>query len=139
MQKKEVHLEKVKRIFFIGIGGIGMSAIARYFHQSGLIVSGYDKTETVLTKKLVEEGIKISYVDQIEILDKDADLVVFTPAIPDNHIGWNWYQEHLFPVYKRAEILAMISHHKKSNKFHGCILIERVRCKCFGIYRRNTY
>lgn len=114
MQKEEVDLGKVKRIFFIGIGGIGMSAIARYFHQSGMEVSGYDKTETVLTKKLVEEGIKISYVDQIEILDKQADLVVYTPAIPDDHIGWNWYQEHMFPVYKRAEILAMISHHKKS-------------------------
>jgi len=114
MHKEEVDLEKVSRIFFIGIGGIGMSAIARYFHESGLVVSGYDKTETTLTKKLVEEGIKISYVDQIEILDKDADLVVYTPAIPDDHIGWNWYQEHLYPIYKRAEILAMISHHKQS-------------------------
>lgn len=114
MQIEEVDLDKVKRIFFIGIGGIGMSALARYFHHNGLVVSGYDKTETVLTKKLVEEGIKISYVDQIEILDKDADIVVYTPAIPDDHLGLNWYQEYLFPVYKRAEILAMISHHKKS-------------------------
>ena len=114
MQKREIDLEKVKRIFFIGIGGIGMSAIARYFHQSGMKVSGYDKTETVLTKKLVEEGIKISYVDQIEMLDKNVDLVVYTPAIPDDHKGWNWYKEYSFPVYKRAEILAMISHHKKS-------------------------
>ena len=60
MENSEVDLEKVKRIFFIGIGGIGMSALARYFHQSGSIVTGYDKTETVLTKKLVEEGIRIS-------------------------------------------------------------------------------
>ena len=101
-------------MFFIGIGGIGMSAIARYFHESGLIVSGYDKTETTLTKKLVEEGIKISYVDQIEILDKEADLIVYTPAIPDDHLGWNWYQKYLYPIYKRAEVLAMISHHKNS-------------------------
>ncbi len=114
MQREEVDLDKVKRIFFIGVGGIGMSAIARYFHQSGLIVSGYDKTETVLTKKLVEEGIKISYEDQIETLDKDADLIVYTPAIPDSHVGWNWYQDNKYPVYKRAEILAMISHHKHS-------------------------
>ena len=114
MENSEVDLEKVKRIFFIGIGGIGMSALARYFHQSGLIVTGYDKTETVLTKKLVEEGIRISYVDQIEILDKAADLVVYTPAIPKDHLGWNWYQENLFPVFKRAEILGMISHYKKS-------------------------
>ena len=91
-----------------------MSAIARYFHQSGMIVSGYDKTETVLTKKLVEEEIKIYYEDQIDILDKEADLVVYTPAIQEDHLGWNWYQEHSFLVYKRAEILAMISHHKKS-------------------------
>lgn len=111
---KEVDLNKIKRVFFIGIGGIGMSAIARYFHQSGVVVSGYDKTETLLTKKLVEEGIKISYVDQIEILDKHADLVIYTPAIPEDHKGWNWYQEYLFTVYKRAEILAMISDHKKS-------------------------
>lgn len=113
-EAEKVNLNKIKRVFFIGIGGIGMSAIARYFHLNGVEVSGYDKTETILTKKLVEEGIKISYVDQIEILDKEADLVVYTPAIPDDHKGWNWYQEHLFPVYKRAEILAMISDHKKS-------------------------
>lgn len=112
--KEKIDLSKINRVFFIGIGGIGMSAIARYFHQSGMKVSGYDKTETVLTKKLVKEGITISYKDQVEILDKDADLVVFTPAIPDEHIGLNWYKNQMFPVYKRAEILALISHHKKS-------------------------
>lgn len=114
IQVERLNLEKVKRIFFIGIGGIGMSAIARYFHQSGLLVSGYDKTETVLTKKLVEEGIKISYIDQIEILDKEADLVVYTPAIPETHLGYNWYVENSYSLYKRAEILALISHQKKS-------------------------
>lgn len=114
IENEKIDLNKINRVFFIGIGGIGMSAIARYFHESGLIVSGYDKTETVLTKKLVEEGIKISYIDQIEILDREADLVVYTPAIPDNHLGWNWYEQYSYPVYKRAEILAMISHHKKS-------------------------
>lgn len=104
----------MQRIFFIGIGGIGMSALARYFHQEGMIVSGYDKTKTVLTQKLEEEGIKISYVDQIEILDQEADLVVYTPAIPKDHIGLNWYQERDYIVKKRAEVLADISRTKKS-------------------------
>lgn len=104
----------MQRIFFIGIGGIGMSALARYFHREGLIVSGYDKTKTVLTQKLEEEGIKISYVDQIEILDQEADLVVYTPAIPKDHIGLNWYLERDYIVKKRAEVLADISRTKKS-------------------------
>lgn len=112
--KINIDLDQINRIYFIGIGGIGMSAIARYFHQSEKQVAGYDKTKTNLTKKLEEEGIKISYKDQIEILDKDADLVIYTPAIPADHKGFNWYKAEMYPLYKRAEILAMISHHRKS-------------------------
>jgi len=73
-----------------------MSAIARYFHESGLIVSGYDKTETTLTKKLVEEGIKISYVDQIEILDKDYG-DIFTEGMWGRYFSFHWrYSDRLW-------------------------------------------
>ena len=71
--------------YFLGIGGIGMSAIARYFNSLGVKVSGYDKTPTVLTKQLEAEGINIHYEDRIELVDKSARLVVFTPAVPEFH------------------------------------------------------
>ncbi len=88
-----VQLEDIKKVYFIGIGGIGMSAIARYFKFHGREVSGYDKTETVLTKQLVAEGIPVHYDDNLELAPKDADLVVYTPAIPKDHSELNYYRE----------------------------------------------
>ena len=76
-------IEQVKAVYFIGIGGIGMSAIARYFHSKGARVSGYDKTETGLTKELEQSGIHVHYEEDIEQLPKDIQLVVYNPAIPD--------------------------------------------------------
>ncbi|MCB0796234.1 MAG: UDP-N-acetylmuramate--L-alanine ligase, partial [Chitinophagales bacterium] len=78
-------MEQLSRIYFIGIGGIGMSALARYFHGKGLFVSGYDRTETELTRNLQQEGMTICFEDDVALLDKDADLVVYTPAIPADH------------------------------------------------------
>ncbi len=102
-------LKHIKNIYFIGIGGIGMSALARYFRLQGKSVGGYDKTETSLTKSLVEEGIPVSYVDDPKDIPKDVQLVVYTPAIPENHQGLKYYREHDFTLMKRSEVLGLIT------------------------------
>jgi UDP-N-acetylmuramate--alanine ligase len=105
------------RIFFIGIGGIGMSALARYFNAKKVIVSGYDKTQTVLTKQLEAEGIQVHYEDNIELIDKDADLVVYTPAVPKNHQELNYYQQNNYTVVKRSDVLGAIT----NSAFNICV------------------
>jgi UDP-N-acetylmuramate--alanine ligase len=102
-------LKNIQSIFFIGIGGIGMSALARYFHQHGKSVSGYDKTETSLTKTLVSEGISIIYHDDPADVPKNVQLVVYTPAIPREHKGLNFYREHGYEIMKRSEVLGLIT------------------------------
>ena len=109
--------EGVKRIYFIGIGGIGMSAIARYFNAKGVAVSGYDKTETPLTKQLVAEGIKVHYEDNIEFIDKAAELVVFTPAVPKDHQELNYCLQHDYTVVKRSDVLGAIT----NSSFNVCV------------------
>jgi UDP-N-acetylmuramate--alanine ligase len=99
---------KGKRVYFLGIGGIGMSAIARYFKSRGVVVSGYDKTETALTLKLIEEGFGIHYTDDVNSIDKESSLFIYTPAIPKNHKAFNYLIENGFPIYKRSEVLGMI-------------------------------
>ncbi|MEZ5014829.1 MAG: UDP-N-acetylmuramate--L-alanine ligase [Chitinophagales bacterium] len=101
--------EKGTHIYFIGIGGIGMSALARYFLARGCVVSGYDKTETALTKKLVEEGIRVHYVDDINLFDHKASLVIYTPAVPGNHIGLQYASRDGFRLLKRSEVLGVLS------------------------------
>ena len=96
-------------VYFLGIGGIGMSALARYFNTNGVAVSGYDKTETVLTKKLAAEGIAIHYEDNIELIDKAAELVVYTPAVPKNHNELNYFLENNYKLVKRSEVLGAIT------------------------------
>lgn len=111
--KKEVlDLKKIKSIYFLGIGGIGMSALARHFHQLGIKVAGYDKTATVLTRKLEDEGIDVNYIDHEDALDKHTDLVVYTPAIPKNNVQLNYYQQNNFKLYKRAAILGELTKDK---------------------------
>ncbi len=104
-------------IYFIGIGGIGMSAIARYFHTQGVSVSGYDKTETQLTKELVRSGITVSYVDDVSLIPREISLVVFTPAIPKDHQGLNFYQQNGYQVIKRSDVLKIIT----ENSFNICV------------------
>lgn len=102
-------IRNLKRVYFVGIGGIGMSALARYFREQGVVVNGYDRTETELTKKLVAEGIGVHYEDNIALADKDAELVVYTPAIPANHTELNWYRDNGYAVYKRSDVLQWIT------------------------------
>jgi UDP-N-acetylmuramate--alanine ligase len=102
-------LQGVKHVYFIGIGGIGMSAIARYFHSKGIKVSGYDKTATALTRALEEEGMAIHYDESIDAVPKDADLIVYTPAVPKEHAELVFYQNNGYRVVKRSDILQAIT------------------------------
>lgn len=108
---------KLTHIYFIGIGGIGMSAIARYYNTQGVKVSGYDKTETELTKQLVAEGIEIHFEDNIELAPKQVDFVVYTPAIPKEHSELNYYINNDYKVYKRSDALKIIT----ENSFNICV------------------
>ncbi len=110
-------LTTIQKIYFIGIGGIGMSAIARYFHSKGASVSGYDKTSTVLTRALEAEGIAIHYEDDINQAPKDLDVVVYTPAIPAQHGELNFYRDNGYTVLKRSDILQWIT----ANSFNICV------------------
>lgn len=104
-----MNVRELKRVYFIGAGGIGMSALARFFREQGAVVNGYDRTETDLTKKLTGEGIGIHYTDDVALIDKEAELVVYTPAIPKDHKELNWYKDNNYPVYKRSDVLQWIS------------------------------
>ena len=102
-------LTNCKNIYFIGIGGIGMSALARYFNTQGVIVSGYDKTPTLLTDALIEEGIQIHFEDDIAKIDKAATVIVYTPAIPAEHGELNYYRDNKYLVVKRSDVLQWIT------------------------------
>ncbi len=104
-----MNLESVKRIYFIGIGGIGMSALARYFKKHGAEVYGYDRTETDLTRALAADGIQVHYDDNPDGIPENIDLAVWTPAVPADHKELNWFRNNGVPLKKRAEILGMIS------------------------------
>lgn len=109
-----MNFNNIKQVYFLGIGGIGMSAIARYFNTQKIAVMGYDKTETELTKNLVNEGIKIHYTDQGSELanfgfNPETTLVVLTPAIPKNHEEYNWFQQNAFTILKRSQVLGIIT------------------------------
>jgi UDP-N-acetylmuramate--alanine ligase len=109
-----MNLNEIKQAYFLGIGGIGMSAIARYFHSMGIQVSGYDKTETTLTKALISEGIDIHYQDlggdiSKVVSEKETCLIVLTPAIPQNHLEWKWLSENKYTILKRAQVLGLIT------------------------------
>lgn len=104
-----MNIDNITKICFVGIGGIGMSALARFFNERGATVKGYDKTETELTMQLAGEGMDIHYADDIAQVYKEAELVVYTPAIPQDHQELNWYREHNYPVYKRSDVLQWIT------------------------------
>lgn len=110
-----MELNHIKRVYFVGIGGIGMSAIARYFAKRGCQVCGYDKTQTNLTKALEQEGIAIVYVDDVASIsegfveDSAETLIVYTPAIPKDAVILNYFKDRGFKLKKRSEVLGIIS------------------------------
>lgn len=108
----------MQAVYFIGIGGIGMSAIARYFLNIGIFVGGYDKTPSALTEALEQEGAIIHYEDDVQLipvecLEKENCLVVYTPAIPASHKEWNFFKEKGFNIQKRAQVLGTLTHSLK--------------------------
>lgn len=110
----------IKNIYFLGIGGIGMSALARYFRLKGYTVAGYDKTPSPLTEKMrLEEGIAVNYEDDEkaiapEFCDQETTLVIYTPAVPGDNRQMIFFQQAGFVLHKRAEVLGMISRQGKA-------------------------
>ena len=109
-----MNLKNIHNIYFLGIGGIGMSAIARYFASNGKKVAGYDKTPSPITKELEELGVAIHFEDAVKnipisFLNKEETLVVYTPAIPKNQTEFNYFLDHKFTILKRAAVLGKIT------------------------------
>ena len=108
-----MQLDQYDSVYFLGIGGIGMSAIARWFKHKGLRVAGYDRTPTPLTHELIEEGMEIHFDDKVELMPgyitKEKTLVVFTPAIPKNHVEHNYLKVQGFTILKRSEVLGLLT------------------------------
>ena len=110
-----MELHDIKRVYLIGIGGIGMSGLARYFHHLGCIVCGYDKTATDLTNELHNEGIQIIFDDNEEWIpmsfrSPDAGtLIIFTPAVPKDSAIVNFFKNRGFELFKRSQVLGLIS------------------------------
>lgn len=112
-------MNNINSVYFIGIGGIGMSNLARYFLSKGKMVGGYDRTETSLTKELVKEGANIHYIDSKDLIpitftDKAHTLVVYTPAIPSDSVELNYFKQNGFDLHKRAEVLGLITKQSKA-------------------------
>ncbi|MBN2669698.1 MAG: UDP-N-acetylmuramate--L-alanine ligase [Bacteroidales bacterium] len=112
----EINFAKYRQIYFLGIGGIGMSALARFFNTQNYSIAGYDKVRTTLCEQLENEGMHIHYNDDVSLippqfLRADDTLVVYTPAIPKDHTEWNYLQEQQFTILKRAQVLGLISKH----------------------------
>jgi UDP-N-acetylmuramate--alanine ligase len=112
-----MNLQTIKAVHFLGIGGIGMSALARFFHTMGKTVSGYDKTETTLTQTLQQEGIVVYYEEnsnripeQVRAIEnRSSTVVVWTPAVPTDHAELVWFRQHEYTTMKRAEVLGLIT------------------------------
>ena len=109
---------QLKAVYFIGAGGIGMSALVRYFLSKGKKVGGYDRTPSELTEKLIEEGAKIHYEESVELISQDflnaeETLVVYTPAIPNDHAELQYFRQNGFTIHKRSQVLGMLTHSSK--------------------------
>ena len=109
-----MELKDIKSVYFVGAGGIGMSAIARYFIHRGLVVAGYDKTPSALTAQLEKEGMLIHYEENVDDIPHackkvDSTLIVYTPAIPAAHKELVYFRKNGFDVEKRAQVLGMLT------------------------------
>ena len=113
-----MELKNIQSIYFLGAGGIGMSALVRYFLAEGKKVAGYDRTACALTDKLIEEGADIHFEENPELIpdafrDKETTLVIYTPAIPKEHKEWEYFRTNGFEIKKRAEVLGLITRDKR--------------------------
>lgn len=136
----------LKAVYFVGAGGIGMSALVRYFLAKGKAVGGYDRTASALTEKLRQEGADIHYEDNIALipevfLNPETTLIVYTPAIPAEHKELTYFREHNFEIQKRAQVLGMITqterglcvagtHGKTTTSTMAAFLLDNSHVKC---------
>ena len=109
-----MELKDIKAVYFVGAGGIGMSAIARYFLKKGLVIAGYDKTPSDLTRQLEKEGMLIHYEENVEAIpaacrQKEDCLVIYTPAIPEEHQELQYFRKNAFEIQKRAQVLGTLT------------------------------
>ena len=115
---KDMNIETIKSVYFIGAGGIGMSALIRYFLSKGKKVAGYDRTSSELTERLITEGAQIHYEEDIDLIpeeckDKASTLVVYTPAVPQGHAELTYFRENGFNIHKRSQVLGIITRSSK--------------------------
>ena len=113
-----MELKDIKAVYFVGAGGIGMSALARYFIHCGLVVAGYDRTPSDLTHQLEKEGMAIHYEENVDEIpqacrERESCLVVYTPAIPATHKELTFFREHQFEIKKRSQVLGLLTDHHK--------------------------
>lgn len=113
-----MELKDIKAVYFVGAGGIGMSALARYFIHRGLVVAGYDRTPSDLTRQLEKEGMVIHYEENVDEIpqacrERESCLVVYTPAIPATHKELTFFREHQFEIKKRSQVLGLLTDHHK--------------------------
>jgi UDP-N-acetylmuramate--alanine ligase len=106
-------MENIQKIYFLGIGGIGMSAIARYFSERGAQIFGYDRVRSSLCEELERKGMQIHYEENISLIPKDLDLVIYTPAIPATHEELQYFRREGIALKKRAEVLGIISKNQR--------------------------
>jgi len=104
--------DKIRKIYFLGIGGIGMSALARYFRSKGAVISGYDKTPTALTDELISEGMVIHFTDDPSVIPADVDLIIYTPAIPQELGEFKFLKGSGIPMLKRSQVTGKITEGK---------------------------
>src|SRR3712207_7541258 len=117
----KMEIKDIKAVYFIGAGGIGMSAIARYFINKGVLVAGYDKTPSDLTRQLEKEGMLIHYEENCEEIpqacrNKSTCLVIYTPAVPETHQELVYFRENGFEIEKRAQVLGTLTRDRKSTR-----------------------
>ena len=113
-----MNIETIKSVYFVGAGGIGMSALVRYFLFKGKVVAGYDRTPTPLTETLIAEGAQIHYEENVDLIpeackDKESTLVIYTPAVPQEHEEIVYFRNNGFEIQKRAQVLGTITHSSK--------------------------
>lgn len=114
-----MNIETIQSVYFVGAGGIGMSALIRYFLSKGKRVAGYDRTPSELTARLIAEGAAIHYEEDVNLIpdwckDKATTLVVYTPAIPHEHAELNYFRTQGFEIHKRAQVLGIITRSSKA-------------------------
>ena len=138
-----MEIKDVKSVFFVGAGGIGMSALARFFMNQGVFVAGYDRTPSALTERLCQEGMRIHYEEDVDKIPSECKqpentLVVYTPAIPSSHKELVYFQSHGFNIQKRAQVLGAITRSHKGLCVAGTHGKTTTSCMCAHILHQTN-